>query len=48
MAAIAALVLRLFTADSFGAENVAPTKAELEEITTLRSARSIRTNLRKR
>jgi tetratricopeptide (TPR) repeat protein len=31
MAAIAALVLRLFTADSFGAENVAPTKAELEE-----------------
>src|SRR5881296_2066664 len=32
MAAIAALVLRLFTADSFGAENVAPTKAELEEM----------------
>src|SRR5216117_2044174 len=32
MAAIAALVLRLFTADSFGAENVAPTKAELEEL----------------
>jgi tetratricopeptide (TPR) repeat protein len=31
MAAIAALVLRLFAADSFGAENVAPTKAELEE-----------------
>jgi Flp pilus assembly protein TadD len=26
------MVLRLFTADSFGAENVAPTKAELEEI----------------
>jgi tetratricopeptide (TPR) repeat protein len=32
MAAVAALVLRLFTADSFGAENVAPTKAELEEM----------------
>src|SRR5438094_7015731 len=32
MAAIAALVLRLFAADSFGAENVAPTKAELEEM----------------
>jgi Flp pilus assembly protein TadD len=32
MAAVAAMVLRLFTADSFGAENVAPTKAELEEI----------------
>jgi Flp pilus assembly protein TadD len=32
MAAVAALVLRLFAADSFGAENVAPTKAELEEL----------------
>ena len=32
MAAIAALVFRVFTADSFGAENVAPTKAELEEM----------------
>jgi tetratricopeptide (TPR) repeat protein len=32
MAAIAALVLNLFAADSFGAENVAPTKAELEEM----------------
>src|SRR5437660_12611126 len=32
MAALAALVLRLFVADSFGAENVAPTKAELEEL----------------
>jgi Flp pilus assembly protein TadD len=32
MAALAALVLRLFAADSFGAENVAPTKAELEEM----------------
>ncbi len=32
MAAIAALVLKLFAADSFGAENVAPTKAELEEM----------------
>ena len=32
MAAIAAMVLRLFVADSFGAENVAPTKAELEEM----------------
>jgi tetratricopeptide (TPR) repeat protein len=32
MAAVAALVLRLFAADSFGAENVAPTKAELEEM----------------
>jgi tetratricopeptide (TPR) repeat protein len=32
MAAVAALVLRLFVADSFGAENVAPTKAELEEM----------------
>src|SRR5213080_4508726 len=32
MAAIAALVLRLFAADSFAAENVAPTKAELEEM----------------
>jgi Flp pilus assembly protein TadD len=32
MAAAAAMVLRLFTADSFGAENVAPTKAELEEM----------------
>jgi tetratricopeptide (TPR) repeat protein len=32
MAAFAALVLRLFAADSFGAENVAPTKAELEEM----------------
>src|SRR6266511_5393235 len=32
MAALAALVLRLFVADSFGAENVAPTKAELEEM----------------
>src|SRR5438445_1831620 len=32
MAAIAALVLRLFAADSFGAEKVAPTKAELEEM----------------
>src|SRR5881398_3257378 len=32
MAVIAALVLRLFAADSFGAENVAPTKAELEEM----------------
>jgi tetratricopeptide (TPR) repeat protein len=32
MAAVAALVLRLFVADSFGAENVAPTKAELEEL----------------
>src|SRR5262245_23273016 len=32
MAAIAALVLRLFVADSLAAENVAPTKAELEEM----------------
>jgi len=32
MAAVAAMVLRLFAADSFGAENVAPTKAELEEM----------------
>jgi len=32
MAAVAALVLRLIAADSFGAENVAPTKAELEEM----------------
>jgi tetratricopeptide (TPR) repeat protein len=32
MAALAALVLRLFAADSFAAENVAPTKAELEEM----------------
>src|SRR5213075_693200 len=32
MAAVAAVVLRLFVADSFGAENVAPTKAELEEM----------------
>ena len=32
MAAVAALVLRLFAAASFGAENVAPTKAELEEM----------------
>jgi predicted Zn-dependent protease len=32
MAAVAALVLRLFALDSFGAENVAPTKAELEEM----------------
>jgi len=32
MAAIAALVLRLFAAELFGAENVAPTKAELEEM----------------
>jgi Flp pilus assembly protein TadD len=32
MAAVAAMVLRLFTVDSFGAENVAPTKAELEEM----------------
>jgi Flp pilus assembly protein TadD len=32
MAAVAALVFRLFAADSFGAENVAPTKAELEEM----------------
>jgi Flp pilus assembly protein TadD len=32
MAAVAAMVLRLFAADSFGAENVAPTKAELEEL----------------
>jgi len=32
MAALAALVLRLFAADSFGAENVATTKAELEEM----------------
>jgi tetratricopeptide (TPR) repeat protein len=32
MAAVAALVLRLFAADSFAAENVAPTKAELEEM----------------
>jgi len=32
MAAIAALVLKLFAVDSFGAENVAPTKAELEEM----------------
>jgi Flp pilus assembly protein TadD len=32
MAALAALVFRLFVADSFGAENVAPTKAELEEM----------------
>ncbi len=32
MAAVAALVLRLFAVDSFGAENVAPTKAELEEM----------------
>ena len=32
MAAVAAMVLRVFAADSFGAENVAPTKAELEEM----------------
>jgi tetratricopeptide (TPR) repeat protein len=32
MAAFAALVLRSFAADSFAAENVAPTKAELEEM----------------
>ena len=32
MAALAAMVLRLLAADSFGAENVAPTKAELEEM----------------
>jgi Flp pilus assembly protein TadD len=32
MAALAALVFRLFAADSFGAENIAPTKAELEEM----------------
>src|SRR6266542_4203618 len=32
MAAVAAMVLRLFAADSFGAENVAPTKAEREEM----------------
>jgi Flp pilus assembly protein TadD len=32
MAAVAAMVLRLFAADSFAAENVAPTKAELEEM----------------
>ena len=32
MAALAAMVLRLFAVDSFGAENVAPTKAELEEM----------------
>jgi tetratricopeptide (TPR) repeat protein len=32
MAAVAALVLRSFAADSFAAENVAPTKAELEEM----------------
>jgi Flp pilus assembly protein TadD len=32
MAAVAAMVLRLFAVDSFGAENVAPTKAELEEM----------------
>ncbi len=32
MAAVAALVLRLFVADLLGAENVAPTKAELEEM----------------
>src|SRR5213079_3454153 len=32
MAAIAALVLRLFAANSFAADNVAPTKAELEEM----------------
>jgi Flp pilus assembly protein TadD len=32
MAAVAAMVLRLFAGDSFGAENVAPTKAELEEM----------------
>ncbi len=32
MAAVAAVVLKLFIADSFGAENVAPTKAELEEM----------------
>ena len=32
MAAVAALVLRLFATDSFAAENVAPTKAELEEM----------------
>jgi Flp pilus assembly protein TadD len=32
MAAIAALVFRLFAADLFGAENVAPTRAELEEM----------------
>src|SRR5712675_421031 len=32
MAAVAAMVLRFFAADSFGAENVAPTKAELEEM----------------
>jgi Flp pilus assembly protein TadD len=32
MAALAALVLRSIAADSFAAENVAPTKAELEEM----------------
>jgi Flp pilus assembly protein TadD len=32
MAAVAALMLRSFAADSFAAENVAPTKAELEEM----------------
>src|SRR5256714_3922953 len=32
MAAMGALVLRLFAEDSCGAENVAPTKAELEEM----------------
>jgi tetratricopeptide (TPR) repeat protein len=32
MAAVAAVVLRSFAADSFAAENVAPTKAELEEM----------------
>jgi tetratricopeptide (TPR) repeat protein len=32
MAAVAALVLRSFAANSFAAENVAPTKAELEEM----------------
>jgi Flp pilus assembly protein TadD len=32
IAAVAALVLGLFAADSFGAENVAPTKGELEEM----------------
>src|SRR4029079_17978988 len=32
MAAVAAMVLRLFAAELFGAENVAPTKAELEEM----------------
>src|SRR6266702_8057996 len=32
MAAVAAMVLRLFAAESFGAENVEPTKADLEEM----------------